>query len=55
MNCVIEIEDTGIGIDPDDIEKIWGRFYKAIVSQNNESIRRIRTWLVDCEKSCHDA
>jgi signal transduction histidine kinase len=32
-NCVIEIEDTGIGIDPDDIEKIWGRFYKAIVSR----------------------
>ncbi|HJF32543.1 MAG TPA: HAMP domain-containing histidine kinase [Sporosarcina psychrophila] len=32
-NCVIEIEDTGIGIDPDDIEKIWSRFYKAIVSR----------------------
>jgi signal transduction histidine kinase len=31
--CVIEIEDTGIGIDPDDIEKIWSRFYKAIVSR----------------------
>lgn len=30
---VIEIEDTGIGIDPADIEKIWGRFYKAIVSR----------------------
>ncbi len=30
---VIEIEDTGIGIDPDDVEKIWGRFYKAIVSR----------------------
>ncbi|MFJ7935226.1 ATP-binding protein [Sporosarcina sp. NPDC096371] len=30
---VIEIEDTGIGIDPEDIEKIWGRFYKAIVSR----------------------
>ncbi|MER2089526.1 MAG: HAMP domain-containing sensor histidine kinase [Sporosarcina sp.] len=32
-NCVIEIEDTGAGIDPDDFEKIWGRFYKAIVSR----------------------
>ena len=32
-NCIIEIEDTGIGIDPDDVEKIWGRFYKAIVSR----------------------
>ena len=30
---VIEIEDTGIGIDPADVEKIWGRFYKAIVSR----------------------
>lgn len=29
----IEIEDTGIGIDPADIEKIWSRFYKAIVSR----------------------
>ena len=33
MKPFIEIEDTGIGIDPDDIEKIWGRFYKAIVSR----------------------
>ena len=30
---VIEISDTGIGIDPDDIEKIWSRFYKAILSR----------------------
>ena len=32
-NIVIEIEDTGIGIDPADIEKIWSRFYKAILSR----------------------
>lgn len=30
---VIEIEDTGIGIDPNEIEKIWGRFYKAVLSR----------------------
>src|SRR5690606_20506782 len=30
---IIEIEDTGIGMDPDIIEKIWGRFYKAIDSR----------------------
>lgn len=30
---IIEIEDTGIGIDPVDIEQIWNRFYKAIVSR----------------------
>lgn len=30
---VIEVEDTGIGIDPEDIEKIWSRFYKAILSR----------------------
>ncbi|MDW0116699.1 HAMP domain-containing sensor histidine kinase [Sporosarcina thermotolerans] len=30
---VIEIEDTGIGMDPLEIEKIWGRFYKAIDSR----------------------
>lgn len=32
-NVTIEIEDTGIGIDPADIEQIWSRFYKAIVSR----------------------
>ncbi len=32
-DTVIEIEDTGIGMDPDEIEKIWSRFYKAIVSR----------------------
>ncbi len=30
---LIEIEDTGIGIDPSDIEEIWSRFYKAILSR----------------------
>ena len=33
QNVIIEIEDTGIGIDPADIEKIWSRFYKAILSR----------------------
>ncbi|MBS4219780.1 HAMP domain-containing histidine kinase [Bacillus sp. FJAT-49711] len=31
--AVIEIEDNGIGIDPEEIEKIWGRFYKAMLSR----------------------
>lgn len=30
---VIEIEDTGIGIKPHEIEKIWRRFYKADLSR----------------------
>ncbi|MBS4178979.1 sensor histidine kinase [Lederbergia citrea] len=30
---IIEIEDTGIGIDPEELEKIWGRFYKAMLSR----------------------
>lgn len=30
---VIEIEDTGIGIDPVEIENIWRRFYKADLSR----------------------
>ncbi|MEH7383567.1 HAMP domain-containing sensor histidine kinase [Bacillus sp. JJ1533] len=30
---IIEIEDTGVGIDPEEIEKIWHRFYKADVSR----------------------
>lgn len=30
---VIEIEDTGIGISPAEIENIWRRFYKADISR----------------------
>ncbi|MDR4889654.1 HAMP domain-containing sensor histidine kinase [Fredinandcohnia sp. QZ13] len=30
---VIEIEDTGVGIDSSEIENIWHRFYKADVSR----------------------
>ncbi len=32
-HIVIEVSDTGIGIDPANIEKIWSRFYKAILSR----------------------
>ncbi len=32
---VMEIEDTGIGIDPAEIEKIWHRFYKADLSRTS--------------------
>ncbi|MBS4210211.1 HAMP domain-containing sensor histidine kinase [Bacillus sp. FJAT-50079] len=32
-DTIIEIEDTGMGIDRDEIEKIWGRFYKAMLSR----------------------
>ncbi|WP_043932222.1 sensor histidine kinase [Bacillus sp. EB01] len=31
----IEIEDSGIGIDASEIEKIWRRFYKADTSRRN--------------------
>src|SRR3954469_943910 len=30
---VIEIEDTGTGIDPKEVENIWSRFYKADLSR----------------------
>ena len=32
-STVIEIEDTGIGMDPEEVENIWNRFYKAIDSR----------------------
>lgn len=32
---IIEVEDTGIGIDPDEVEKIWRRFYKAEISRTS--------------------
>ncbi|MCF6136333.1 sensor histidine kinase [Pseudalkalibacillus berkeleyi] len=35
---VIEIEDNGIGIDPEDIESIWDRFYKADLSRKNNPL-----------------
>ena len=36
MNAtIIEVEDTGIGIDPSEVEKIWRRFYKADISRTS--------------------
>ena len=32
---IIEIEDTGSGINPADIEAIWRRFYKADLSRTS--------------------
>ncbi|MEL3971701.1 HAMP domain-containing sensor histidine kinase [Rossellomorea oryzaecorticis] len=32
---VIEIEDTGIGMDTEEIQSIWRRFYKADLSRTN--------------------
>ncbi|WP_235925001.1 MULTISPECIES: HAMP domain-containing sensor histidine kinase [Neobacillus] len=32
---IIEVEDTGIGLDSDEIEKIWRRFYKADISRTS--------------------
>jgi signal transduction histidine kinase len=32
---IIEIEDTGVGISPEEIESIWRRFYKAELSRTN--------------------
>jgi signal transduction histidine kinase len=32
---IIEIEDTGIGIDPEEVENIWRRFYKAEISRTS--------------------
>jgi signal transduction histidine kinase len=32
---IIEIEDSGIGIDPDEVENIWRRFYKADISRTS--------------------
>ncbi len=32
---VIEIEDTGIGIEAEEVEKIWRRFYKADLSRTS--------------------
>lgn len=32
---IIEIEDTGIGMDEKEIENIWQRFYKADLSRTN--------------------
>ncbi|MCH6267914.1 MULTISPECIES: sensor histidine kinase [Neobacillus] len=34
-SVIIEVEDTGIGIDPAEVEKIWRRFYKADISRTS--------------------
>lgn len=35
QDTIIEIEDTGIGIDKHEIENIWHRFYKAEISRTS--------------------
>ncbi|MDF2855474.1 MAG: histidine kinase, partial [Neobacillus sp.] len=35
MESIIEVEDTGIGIDPNELENIWRRFYKADISRTS--------------------
>ncbi len=35
---IIEITDNGIGIDRNDIESIWDRFYKADISRKNNPL-----------------
>ncbi|MGG5254193.1 ATP-binding protein [Neobacillus sp. SM06] len=34
-DTIIEIEDTGIGIEAQDVENIWRRFYKADISRTS--------------------
>ncbi|MGM0875559.1 MAG: sensor histidine kinase [Bacillota bacterium] len=34
-DTIIEIEDTGIGMDKDEIESVWRRFYKADLSRTS--------------------
>ncbi|MBP2241035.1 signal transduction histidine kinase [Cytobacillus eiseniae] len=35
-STIIEIEDTGVGINPEEIESIWVRFYKADLSRTTQ-------------------
>jgi signal transduction histidine kinase len=32
---IIEVEDTGIGIEPEEVQNIWRRFYKAEISRTS--------------------
>ncbi|WAA09320.1 sensor histidine kinase [Fervidibacillus albus] len=50
---IIEIADTGIGIDPDDIENIWHRFYKADVSRKNNPFGEFGLGLSIVKKLVH--
>ena len=35
QHVILEIQDTGIGMDSEEVEKIWSRFYKAIDSRTS--------------------
>ncbi len=50
---IIEIEDTGIGIDPGEIEKIWHRFYKADVSRTGTPFGQFGLGLSIVKKLVH--
>lgn len=35
-STIIEVEDTGMGMNPSEIKKIWQRFYKSELSRSNQ-------------------
>ena len=35
-DCLLEVRDTGVGIAPEDLERIWERFYRADPSRAGE-------------------
>ena len=50
---IIEIEDTGIGMDPNEVKNIWRRFYKADISRANNPYGEFGLGLSIVQKLVH--
>ena len=48
-DTIIEVEDTGIGIDPSEVENIWRRFYKAEISRTSNPYGAFGLRFIDCK------
>ena len=50
--AIVEISDTGIGIDESEIKRNLGTFLQSRRFKKEHEVRRKRPWPCDCEVAC---